>query len=170
MSVKNRAVFLDRDGTINYDYGYVHNVKDIRLIRNVYVGLRRLSEEGFLLIVITNQSGVGRGYFSIDDVNNVNEEISLRLQKKGIAIAKFYICPHTPDDCCSCRKPLPHMIIEAAKEFNIDLSQSYMIGDKPSDVKCGMNAGVESFLIEKGKDINFWSEYIVTRYEQDKAL
>lgn len=161
MSKKNKAVFLDRDGTINYDYGYIHEAKRLRLIRNAGKSLKNLAEHGYKLIVITNQSGIGRGYFNLSDAEAINATLNERLKKLKVQIDKFYICPHAPNEDCQCRKPSPAMILQAAHDHNIDLTKSYMIGDKISDVECGKNAGVRSFMITKTCNINYWTNYIL---------
>ena len=143
----NKAVFLDRDGTINVDYGYVYREQDLTLITGVADGLRKLQSSGFLLIIITNQSGVGRGYFSKDDVNIFNKKLIDELNNYGVKITDVFICFHSPEDKCTCRKPAPNMILEALKKYNVDPEKSFMIGDKNSDVEAGQASGIKSFLL-----------------------
>ena len=130
----NRVVFLDRDGTINVDYGYVGSIDKFDFINGAIDGLKILSDLGFLLIVISNQSGVGRGYFSEDDVKNVNNYMVKELKKNGVVISSVYYCPHVDSDNCDCRKPKLKLFYDAVKKYNIDLDSSYAIGDKERDL------------------------------------
>lgn len=160
----NKAVFLDRDGTIIEDKNYICNCSEVVFLPNVIKTLRLFQEKNYLLIVISNQSGVGRGYFSECDVEKINKYINLELSKFGVHILQFYYCPHywrgqreMHNKMCSCRKPSPGLIMQAAHEHNIDLYNSYMFGDKESDVMAGLNAGInKSYLID---DIHSWQYY-----------
>lgn len=143
------AIFLDRDGTLNWDPGYVHKVEDFRLLPGVIEGLKLLSEK-YLFIIITNQSGIGRGYYTEDDMHAFNAVLIEELEKYEIEIKKIYFCPHHPDEICECRKPNPTNILRAAEEYNIDLEKSWMIGDHPSDVQCGLNAGCRAIYLSTG--------------------
>ena len=158
MQKKNKAVFLDRDGTINKDTGYVSRVEALELLPGVVEALSIFRDAGFLLVVISNQSGVGRGYFPENDVTTMNNALDALLEKNGIRITKYYICFHSPDDHCICRKPSPYFIDEAVKELNIDTETSFLFGDKDSDVACGKNGHVSSFLITADKSLIFWAK------------
>ncbi|MBN1521853.1 MAG: 3-deoxy-manno-octulosonate cytidylyltransferase, partial [Candidatus Aureabacteria bacterium] len=136
-----KAIFLDRDGTINIDYGYVSKPGDFHLLKSAGQTLKILQDKGYLLIIITNQSGIGRKYYSLDDFYTVNSIMIRKLQKHGVKITDIFFCPHNPDARCSCRKPSPEMVFKAAKKWNIDLSHSFFIGDKTSDILCGKNSG-----------------------------
>lgn len=144
---KNKAIFLDRDGVIIEEKNYLHKIEDVLLIPQSAAALKKLQDAGFLLIVITNQSGVGRGYFSMDDVHKVNSHIQDLLKKEGVYIKKFYIAPESPDQPSRGRKPSPAFLFDARDEFNIDLSNSYVIGDKFIDLECGWNAGVKKAIL-----------------------
>ena len=144
----SRAVFIDRDGVITEDIGYVHKVEDFKLVRNAAEGLRLL--KGFKLFIVTNQSGIGRGYFKFEDFLDYNNRVLEELRKNEIKIEKTYACPHAPEDNCRCRKPKSKMIKDAQKEFDIDLSKSFMIGDKKIDIQMGHNAGCKSVLVLTG--------------------
>lgn len=148
--MKNKAVFIDRDGVIVEDVGYHHKLEDLRTVTNAIEGLKLLSKN-FKLIVITNQSGIGRGYYTFQDYERFNEHMLKELNKHKIKIEKTYVCPHKPGDNCECRKPKTKLINDAAKEFNIDLKKSFMIGDKNIDVEMGHNAGCKSILVLTGK-------------------
>lgn len=139
--MKNKAIFLDRDGTIIKDKGYLADTSQIEFIDGIPRTLKALKEKGYLLIVISNQSGVARGYFSEDLVKEINSGINEMLKRDyGFFIDAFYYCPHHPDygnhlnkKDCDCRKPAPGLVIKAAGDFGIDIRRSVMIGDKPSD-------------------------------------
>lgn len=148
-----RAIFLDRDGTINYDAGYIKDSSQVIILPGVSEGIKKLkSEFGFKAIVISNQAGVSKGLMTREDVEAVNFRVNELLMCDGTSVDAFYYCPYHPDfdshEKSICRKPSPLMIVQAAKEFQVDLSQSYMIGDKASDVECGINAGVKTILLE----------------------
>ncbi len=150
--MKNKAIFLDRDGTINHDEGYIGNPNLVKLYNGVAEGIKILKNLGFKIIVISNQSGITRGLISHDDVKKVNERINQILSKKNTSIDKFYYCPYHPEfdseELSKCRKPSPMMVFNAASENNIDLSKSFFIGDKIIDIECGKNAGVVPILLK----------------------
>lgn len=139
------AVLLDRDGTIIVERDYLGDPAGVELERGAVAGLRRMVALGLPLIVLTNQSGIGRGYFTRADADRVNARIAALLDDEGIAIAGWYVCPHGPRDGCDCRKPLPGLARLAARDHDVDLSRSYVIGDKSSDM--GVARAVDSFAI-----------------------
>ncbi len=153
--MSNRAVFLDRDGTLNEDPGYISDPKKVVLFPETGNSLFMLKKYGFLLIVVSNQSGISRGIMTSKDVDAVNEKINGLLSEYKVKIDAFYFCPAHPDystaEECECRKPSPKMVYEAAKEFNVDLSESYIIGDTDADIQCGKNAGLKTILVKTGK-------------------
>ncbi len=147
----NRAVFLDRDGTIIEDKDYLHRPEEVVIYPGVGPALKRLQDAGFKLIIVTNQSGVGRGKFPIEDVHRVHEHLLAQLAKDGVRFEKIYIAPEAPDAPSRGRKPSPQFLFDARDEFGLDLAQSYMIGDKLIDLECGWNAGVkQSILVRTG--------------------
>jgi D,D-heptose 1,7-bisphosphate phosphatase len=152
--MKDKAVFLDRDGTINFDPGYLGDPKKLILFPDTGKALLLLKNYNFKLIVISNQSGVARGYITEKDVIAVNEEINVQLSKFDVKIDAFYFCPFHPDfnneQECICRKPSPQMIINASIEHSIDLKKSYLIGDSDADIKSGINSGVKTILVKTG--------------------
>lgn len=159
----NKAVFIDKDGTLIKDVPY--NVDPLLITLQPYAeeALSYLQLKGFKLIVISNQSGVARGYFKVEDLDVVSETIRLLLKKSGVYIDAFYYCPHFKDGTieeytkdCDCRKPKPGLILQAAKEYNINLSQSWMIGDILNDVEAGRSAGCKTILIDNGNETE-WS-------------
>ena len=145
----NRAVFLDRDGTINIDYGYVHEIEKFDLKKGVLHGLKELTKLGYILIVITNQSGIGRGYYNVESFNKLNDYMIDYFKKNNIDIKKVYFCPHVDEDNCKCRKPKLSLFYEAQKEFNIDFSKSYAIGDNERDLAICEKENVTGILLEK---------------------
>ncbi|BCD67616.1 D-glycero-beta-D-manno-heptose 1,7-bisphosphate 7-phosphatase [Nitratiruptor sp. YY09-18] len=147
----HKAVFLDRDGVINVDKGYVGNIENFEFIDGVLESLRRLQQRGFKLIIITNQSGIGRGYYTLKDFQKLTKFMLQNLRDEGITIDGVYFCPHHPDEKCSCRKPAPGMIMQAAKEHEIDLSSSWLIGDKMSDIEAAKNAGIPNTILLQNK-------------------
>lgn len=135
------AAFLDRDGTIIEDRGYLGDPAGVTLLPGAVDALRALRDAGYLLIVITNQSGIARGIFSAGDLARVNARMRELLAAEGVTLDGLYFCPHGPDDACACRKPLPGMLHAAAEEHGIDLAASVSIGDQPRDAQAGAAAG-----------------------------
>jgi D-glycero-D-manno-heptose 1,7-bisphosphate phosphatase len=142
------AVFVDRDGTIMEDADYCSDPKEVKIFPGVLESLRRLKSSGFKLIIITNQSGVGRGFFTLEQYRAVEAEV-LRQLGHGL-IDATYFCPDVPGQRSSCRKPEPGMILQATREHRIDLSGSFFIGDKEVDAECGRNAGVRTIRVQTG--------------------
>jgi D-glycero-D-manno-heptose 1,7-bisphosphate phosphatase len=141
-SEKEKAFFLDRDGVINVDHGYVSSPENFEFMDGVIPVLRTLEESGYLLVVVTNQSGIGRGYYTENDFERLTEWMVSRLKAEQVGIRAVYHCPHGPDDGCSCRKPEPGMFSQAIKELNLDPGASWMIGDKESDMVAAEVAGI----------------------------
>lgn len=148
--MKSPAVFVDRDGTIMKDADYCSDPKQVQIFPGVAEALRRLKSNGFKLIIITNQSGIGRGLFTIEQYRAVEAEV-LRELGDGL-IDATYFCPDVPGQHSSCRKPAPGMIVQATREHRIDLSRSFFIGDKEVDAECGRNAGVRTIRVQTGFD------------------
>ena len=148
MISKSPAVFVDRDGTIMENVDYCSDPKQVRIFPGVPESLRRLKSNGFKLIIITNQSGIGRGFFTIAQYRAVEAEV-LRQLGDGL-IDATYFCPDVPGQHSSCRKPAPGMILQATQEHRIDLSRSFFIGDKEIDAQCGRNAGVHTIRVQTG--------------------
>jgi D-glycero-D-manno-heptose 1,7-bisphosphate phosphatase len=146
-----RAIFLDRDGTLIEEKEYLHRPEGVVFFPGTGGALKRLQDADFRLLVVTNQSGVGRGYFSLEDVTEVHHHIVRELARDGVRLHKFYIAPEAPDQPSRGRKPSPQFLFDARDEFGIDLAQSYMIGDKVIDLQCGWSAGVRrSLLVRTG--------------------
>ena len=152
--MKRRAVFIDRDGTINYDPGYLGDPARFRFLAGVVDALRRLRSAGFLLFIISNQSGIARGYFRREDLDRIHEMMLEALRREGVVMDGIYYCPHHPEDGCTCRKPSPEMVIRAARSNDIDLGSSYFIGDRETDIETGKNAGCRTILVLTGEGEN----------------
>jgi histidinol-phosphate phosphatase family protein len=146
--MSNKAVFIDRDGTIIFDSGYIKDVKEVKLIPKVKDALKKIKEKNFLIFIITNQSGIARGYMTIKEVEKINIKI-IELIGENI-VEEFLICPHHPDENCKCRKPNTALVDKVVKKYNINLKKSYSIGDKISDKKLAENFG--GVGIQLGKD------------------
>jgi len=146
------AVFLDRDGTINVEKNYLFKYEEWEWIAGAQDSIARLNKLGFLVVVVTNQAGIARGLYQERDVERLHQLISAELKESGAAIDAFYFCPHHPDfgGTCICRKPSSGMILEAARDLHIDLSRSWMVGDKISDIEAGHAAGISTVLVRTG--------------------
>jgi D-glycero-D-manno-heptose 1,7-bisphosphate phosphatase len=140
-------VFLDRDGTLIVDVGYPGHPAQVRLLDGVVEALRSLQGEGYLLVVISNQSGVGRGLITSEQAENVHRRVASLLAENGVRLVAAYHCPHSPEEHCDCRKPSPGLLLRAARDLNVDLSQSVLVGDKPSDISAGKAAGCRTVLL-----------------------
>lgn len=158
----NKAVFLDRDGVINKDKGYVHTVDEFEFIEGVFEACLTLKQMGYLLIVVTNQSGIARGLYSEADFEHLTEWMDWNFADKGVELDGIYYCPHHPEkgldeykQDCDCRKPKPGMLTSAAQFLKIDMSQSVMVGDKADDMRAAKAAGINSaILVRTGKTIS----------------
>jgi histidinol-phosphate phosphatase family protein len=139
--VLHRAVFLDRDGTIAKDVHYCRRAEDFHILPRVPQAIRLLNQHGFKVVVITNQSGIARGYFTEETLSRIHDRMKSDLQQDGASIDAIYVCPHHPDDECECRKPKPALLLRAAREIGIALDRSYMVGDDVKDVQAGRAAG-----------------------------
>jgi D-glycero-D-manno-heptose 1,7-bisphosphate phosphatase len=175
----NKAVFIDKDGTLIKDVPYNVDPEKIELEPHAKTALAMLKSEGFKLIVISNQSGVAHGFFKEDSLQTVSDRIQQLLQSESISIDAFYFCPHHPEAVdekyaisCSCRKPQPGMILRAIADFSIDQSLSWMIGDILHDVEAGNKAGCNTILLDNGHETEWladeqrWPDYIVKNLEE----
>lgn len=159
---KRKAIFLDRDGVINKkakEHDYIKNWEEFEFLPNVAETIRELNKE-FLVVIISNQRGIGRGMMTTKDINDIHIKMKEELLRKGAVIDGIYFCPHADNDNCSCRKPMPGMLLMAAEELNIDLADSFMIGDSVSDIEAGKKAGCKTILISNSK--NMGSDYVIS--------
>ena len=161
-SKSKRAVFIDRDGTLIEEVNFLHRVEDLRLFSCTAEAIRLLKENEFLIIVVTNQSGIGRKIFGEAAMHRIHEKIQTQL---GGMIDAFYFCPHLPTEGCACRKPNTQMIEKACADFAIDLESSWMIGDKKIDIETGFNAGTKTALVLTG-----YGKQVVTDLEKKPDL
>ena len=163
LSNKQKAIFLDRDGTINKYVGFLRNIDDFELIDGVSEAIKKINASGYLAIVVTNQPVIARGEVTFQELEEIHNKMETLLGKDGTYLDAIYYCPHHPHRGyegerpelkidCNCRKPKPGMLLKAAEDFNIDLSQSWMIGDGENDVKAGINAGCKTVLLSNGKE------------------
>ncbi|WP_394747368.1 D-glycero-beta-D-manno-heptose 1,7-bisphosphate 7-phosphatase [Spongiimicrobium salis] len=144
-----RTVFVDRDGVINKDTGYVHKIEDFEFSEGVFDSFKYLKSRGFDLIIVTNQSGIGRGYYKEQDFNILTHWMLNRFNEQGIAILDVLYCPHKQEDNCNCRKPRTGMLEEADKKYKIDKKNSWMIGDKESDISAANTFGISNTILIK---------------------
>lgn len=164
----NKAVFLDRDGVINVDHAYVSKAEDFEFIDGVFDACRHFQQQGYLLVIVTNQSGIGRGYYTEQDFQQLTDWMLAQFTLHGINISGVYFCPHHPNNAqppynidCNCRKPAPGMLLQAIHEHNIDVTKSLMLGDKAADMQAAAAAGVSrKILVLSGQSLT----------EQDKQL
>jgi len=166
-SSENKAFFLDRDGVINVDHGYVSNVKDFEFMSGVFSVLRALAQKGYALIVVTNQSGIGRGYYTEEDFARVTEWMLKRLRDEGVELTAVCSCPHSPESNCACRKPAPGMFLKAIGEYSIDPSLSWMVGDKESDMLAAEAAEIRNRVLIGGAESGHSTQSIA---EMDQLL
>jgi len=148
--MSKRFVLIDRDGTINVEKHYLSDPDQLELYPGIGPALKRLQDAGFGLAVITNQSGVARGYFDLARLEQIHDRLRALLAAEGVTVDGIYICPHGPDDDCTCRKPLPGMVDQAVAEHGFDPAQAFMIGDKEVDVELGHAVGATTFLVRTG--------------------
>jgi len=148
-------VFLDRDGVINEEVGYLHKIKDFKFINGVMDSCNYFLSLGYQIIVVTNQSGIGRGLYKEEDFQIVNEWMLGKFEQQGVSILDVFFCPHGPNDNCYCRKPKPGLFIDAMEKYDIDMKKSWMIGDKEADIEAANNAGIiQTILVKSGHKIN----------------
>jgi len=157
--MKDKAVFLDRDWTLNHDWWYLHKKEDIKVLSWAKEWLTLLRSMWYKLIMITNQSWIWRWYYTLDDCNNFNNELQNQL---WIKFDWIYICPHSPDENCKCRKPKTLLIKKAIKDFSLDIKKCFFIGDKESDIQTGINAGCKTVLINNSQyECNLTPDYLM---------
>jgi len=150
-----KVVFLDRDGVINEEVGYLHKIKEFKFINGVKDSCKYFLSLGYQIIIVTNQSGIARGLYKADDFHRLNEWMLNNFYKEGVNILDVFFCPHSPDDNCSCRKPKPGLFLNAKNKYDIEMKKSWMIGDKEDDILAANNAGIsQTILVRSGHAIN----------------
>jgi len=169
-----KAIFLDRDGVINIEKNYLYKIEDFEFVDGVFETLSHLQSLGYKLFIITNQSGIGRGYYSLDDFNLLTKWMKKEFENSNIIISQVELCPHSPNDGCNCRKPKIGMIDNILKNHNIDLEKSWLIGDKSSDIKCANNAKIANTIqVKSGHDFDeeeSISDYICPSIKEVKSI
>ena len=172
--MKTKTIFLDRDGVINHEVGYLHKIKDFKFIEGVFETCLYFKSLGFEIIVITNQSGIARNYYGEQEFHEVNNWMLNQFKLKGVEILDVFYCPHSPNDSCDCRKPKPGMFLQAKKKYNIDMSNSWMIGDKEDDINAAISAGIsQTILVRSGHKIDEYntnSAYVVDSIQSAKSV
>ena len=162
----NRAIFLDRDGTLIAEKNYLHRPEDVEIFPGAGAALNRLADAGFKLLIVTNQSGIGRGYFTLADAERVNQHLAGEFARDGVRFEKIYIAPEAPDQPSRGRKPSPQFLFDARDEFGLNLAESFMVGDKLIDLECGWNAGVKKSILVRtgyGAEVEVESKKELTR-------
>ena len=171
---KKKTIFLDRDGVINLDKHYLYKIEDFEFTNKLFETCKYFQTLGYQIIVVTNQSGIGRGYFSKEDFEKLTSWMIDEFKRNEINIIDVFYCPHTPDDNCDCRKPKPGMINQACKKHAIDLQNSWMIGDKISDMEVALNANIQNRIlitseyIDTNKDLK--TNNIISSIEESKNI
>ena len=169
-----KTIFLDRDGVINEENNYVHKIEDFKFIRGVFETCKYLINLNYEIIIITNQSGIARGYYTLFEYQKLTKWMLNQFSKKNISILDVFFCPHGPKSKCSCRKPKPGMFIQAKKKYNIDMKKSWMIGDKEVDILASNSAGIENtILVRSGhliNESNSKSRYIINSIKESTKI
>ena len=165
--MKLKAAFFDRDGVLNVDKSYLYKIEDLEWIDGAKEALAYLTQNGYTIFVVTNQSGIARGYYTVTDMEKLHEFMAQQVAAAGGKIEKFYYCPHLPKGKvveyaveCDCRKPKPGLILRAFAEYDIDKDAAFLIGDKPRDVESAEAAGIKGCLFEGGNLLNFVKEIV----------
>lgn len=168
--MKAKAVFFDRDGVLNKDVAYLYKIQDLVWVDGALKALAYLTELGYKIFIVTNQSGIARGYYTIEQMNELHTYMQQQINNAGGKIEKIYYCPHHPDGSvseyaitCSCRKPKPGMLLEAMKEYSIDQKQSFLIGDSKRDVEAAEAAGIKGYLFQDGNLLDFVKEILTKK-------
>lgn len=162
MSMKAKAVFFDRDGVLNVDVSYLYKIEDLRWVDGAREALDYLTEQGYKIFVVTNQSGIARGYYTIEEMNKLREHMMAEISAYGGKIEKIYFCPHHKEGKlsefaidCDCRKPKPGMLLQAFAEYELDKEACFLIGDSPRDVEAAETAGIRGYLYKEGNLLDF---------------
>lgn len=160
--MKRKAVFFDRDGVMNVDKAYLYKIEELEWIEGAREAVSYLTNQGYLIFVVTNQSGIARGYYTVAEMQDLHRHMAETVCACGGKIEKFYYCPHLIDGSvaeyavdCDCRKPKPGLILQAMQEYDIDTEKSFLIGDKDRDVEAAEAAGIKGYLFEQGDLLDF---------------
>ncbi len=169
-----KTIFLDRDGVINKEVGYLHKIEDFKFIDGIFDVCLFFLKLNYQIIIVTNQSGIARGYFNHSDYQKLTQWMLNQFFTKNISILGTYYCPHGPESICSCRKPMPGMFLEARDKFNINMEESWMIGDSETDIEAAINAGIlNTILIRNGHlidELSSNSKFIINSIKQSEQI
>ena len=169
-----KTIFLDRDGVINKETNYLHKVKDFEFINGVFKTCKYLQKLDYKIIIITNQSGISRGYYTEKDFQILNNWMTGQFEAKNINILDIFYCPHSPDSNCNCRKPKPGMLLEAKSKYNIDMKNSWIIGDQETDIIAANSSGIiNTILVKSGHkidELNSNAKYILDSINQTNKI
>jgi D-glycero-D-manno-heptose 1,7-bisphosphate phosphatase len=169
-----KTIFLDRDGVINKEVGYLHEIKKFEFIEGIFDACKHFHKVGYEIIIITNQSGISRGLYSEDDFKSLNTWMVNQFKNKGISILDTIHCPHHPDDKCQCRKPLPGMFLRCKNTMNINMELSWAIGDKETDIIAARKAGVDqTILVRSGHkidELNSQAKYVINSVKESTNI
>ena len=169
-----KTIFLDRDGVINKEVNYLHNIDDFEFIDGVFEACRHFQKLGYEIIIITNQSGIARGYYTEFDYQLITKWMLDQFEERNVKILDVFHCPHGPDSSCNCRKPKPGMLLKAINQYGIDMKRSWMIGDKDVDIKAANAANIQNtIMVKSGHPIdlkNSKAEYVLDSIKQVKAV
>jgi len=153
--MSKKVIFLDRDGVVNHEVGYLHKVEDFKFIDGVFDACQYFQSLGYQIVIVTNQSGIARGYYGEQEFHMVNNWMLEQFENNGIEILDVFFCQHGPEDNCDCRKPKPGMFLQAQDTQGVDMGQSWMIGDKEADIQAANTAGIKNtVLVKSGHDID----------------
>ena len=153
VNMGNKVVFVDRDGTINVNVEYLDDPDNFQMYPGVAEGIKLLRDKGFKIVVVTNQSGISRGFFTEETLEKIHKRMNKELLEKGATVDAIYYCPHHPEDKCNCRKPKTELFEKAIKDFDVDVNNSYIIGDRMLDIEAGSKMNLKTVLVPEKKDL-----------------
>ena len=169
-----KTIFLDRDGVINKETGYLHKIEDFKFINGVFEACQHYEQLGYKIVIVTNQTGISRGHYSEDDFRNITDWMITQFNKNNIQILDTFHCPHIPGSGCNCRKPKPGMLLEAKKKYNINMLESWMIGDSERDIEAANLAGVRNTILLKAENridkINSKATFVINSILQSQEI
>ena len=172
--LNKKAIFLDRDGVINIDVNYLYRINDFKFIEGIFEVCHHFQNLGYSIIIVTNQSGISRGYYSENDFQTITNWMLAQFKKNNINILDVFYCPHSPDSHCNCRKPKPGMLLNAKHKHNINMQNSWIIGDKEADIIAGISSGItNTILIKSGHridELNSKAEFIIDSIQQTNKI
>lgn len=167
----NKAVFFDRDGVINIDTGYVGRIEDFTFVEGIVPAMQHAQQQGYLLIVVTNQSGIGRGFYTESDFQRLTEWMKTMLAQQGVVIDAVFHCPHTDDDRCGCRKPKPGLLLQAIEKYDVDCDNSWMVGDSERDIEAAATAGIgHTVFFDPGNSNTTSAQHTISSHAELAAL